>query len=97
MLIQHNPGGILVRGMYMTVTCSESVPFITRSDIAGTEHTFVGSYRITSHIAACRGWPRGDVGKDFIRPVRSDSPAARGDQEFGDIVAKVFDAYETFK
>ena len=74
MSIQYNPGGIIARGMYMTVTCSESVPFITPADIASTEHTFVGTYRITSHMAACREWVRGDVGRSFIEPVRSDVP-----------------------
>jgi len=72
--IQYNPGSILARGMYMTVTCSESVPFITDSDIRKTKATFVGEYRIRSHMAACKLWPRGNIRADYIKPVDSTVP-----------------------
>lgn len=73
--VRYNPGSILARGMYMTVTCSESVPFITRRDIiTQTRGTFVGDYRVKVHLAACREWPRGNVPRTFIEPVKSDIP-----------------------
>ena len=73
--VRYNPGGILSRGMYMTVTCSESVPFITRSDIlTQTRGTFVGDYRVKVHIAACKEWPRGNIPRSYIDPVKSNIP-----------------------
>ena len=73
--VLYNPGGILARGMYMTVTCCESVPFITRQDIlTQTRDTFVGDYRVKVHIAACREWPRGNIPRSYIDPVKSNIP-----------------------
>lgn len=73
--IAYNPGGILARGMYFTVTCSEGVPFIThREMITETRGTFVGEERIRAHMEACQEWPRGDVPRSFIDPIKSDLP-----------------------
>jgi pimeloyl-ACP methyl ester carboxylesterase len=73
--VQYNPGGILARGMYLTTTCSESVPFITEQDILkATKGTFVGDARVRAHIRACREWVRGDVPASFVEPVRSRLP-----------------------
>jgi pimeloyl-ACP methyl ester carboxylesterase len=72
--IQYNPGSIIARGMYLTVTCSEGVPFITEADTLKTKATFVGDDRVRSHIAACKAWPRGDIGASYINPVRSSVP-----------------------
>jgi len=73
--VAYNPGSILARGMYLTVTCSEGVPFITQQDIiTQTTGTFVGDYRVRSHIAACKEWPRGNVPRSFIDPVKSSVP-----------------------
>lgn len=73
--VRYNPGGILARGMYMTVTCSESVPFIARQDIiTQTRGTFVGDYRVKVHLAACKEWPRGNIPRSFIDPVKSATP-----------------------
>ena len=73
--VRYNPGSILARGMYMTVTCSESVPFITRQDIiTQTRGTFVGDYRVRVHVAACKEWPRGNIPRSYIDPVKSDIP-----------------------
>jgi pimeloyl-ACP methyl ester carboxylesterase len=73
--VRFNLGSILARGMYMTVTCSEGVPFITEADIIKqTSHTFVGDRRVRVHIAACKEWPHGDVPRSFIDPVQSSTP-----------------------
>ena len=67
-------GGV-ARGMYMTVTCSEGVPFITEQDLAReTKNTFVGEYRVRVHMEACKEWPRGDIPKDYTELVKSDLP-----------------------
>jgi len=73
--MRSNVGALVARGMYMTVTCSESVPFITEQDIAReTKGTFVGDYRVRSHIEACKEWPRGQIPPSYIEPVKSDAP-----------------------
>jgi pimeloyl-ACP methyl ester carboxylesterase len=73
--IGYNPGSILARGMYLTTTCSESVPFITEQDIRkATKGTFVGDARVREHMRACREWVRGDIPASFIEPVRSRVP-----------------------
>jgi pimeloyl-ACP methyl ester carboxylesterase len=71
----YNLGATLSRGMYMTVTCSEGVPFISdRERDDETRGTFVGDTRIQRHQAACDEWPRGDVAAAFIEPLRTNVP-----------------------
>jgi pimeloyl-ACP methyl ester carboxylesterase len=73
--IRYNPGAILARGMYMTVTCSEGVPFITDTEMADQARgTFVGEDRVRAHRAACADWPHRPVSRSFIDPVKSDRP-----------------------
>lgn len=73
--IGFSPGGILARGMYLTVTCSEGVPFIAEQDIAReTQGTFVGPERVRAHIAACKEWVKGDVPASYTDFVKSDAP-----------------------
>ncbi|HZS46239.1 MAG TPA: alpha/beta hydrolase [Blastocatellia bacterium] len=73
--VAYNPGGIVSRGMYMTVTCSESIPFITEKDIVSqTKGTFLGDYRVRTHIEGCKEWPKADIPKSYIQPVKSDLP-----------------------
>lgn len=75
MSINYNPASIMARGMYMTITCSEGIPFISEQDIVReTAGTFVGDYRIRAHIEACKEWPKGEVPRSFIGPVRSNVP-----------------------
>ncbi len=73
--VRYNPGSLLARGMYLTVTCSEGVRFISRSEIVSeAKGTFVGERRVRAHMAACNDWPKGDVPTSFIEPVKSDIP-----------------------
>src|SRR5262249_18292674 len=73
--VQYNPGSILARGMYFTVTCSEGVPFISEGDIAAeTRGSFVGDERVRAPIDACREWVKGAIPRSFLDPVRSDVP-----------------------
>jgi len=74
-VVANNPGAITARGMYMTVTCAESVPFITEAEIAKqTGGTFVGEYRVRAHIEACKEWPQASVPRNYIERVKSDLP-----------------------
>ena len=62
-------------GMYFSVTCAESVPFITEEDVRReTGGTFLGDYRVRVHQRACREWPRAAVPPNFTGPVKSDAP-----------------------
>ena len=68
-------GGSSARGMYFSVTCAESIPFITEEEIgAETKDTFLGDRRVRAHIAACAEWPRAVVGPAFLQPVKSSTP-----------------------
>src|SRR5262245_50707365 len=65
-----------VSAMYLTVTCSETVPRITEDDIVReTRGTFMGDYRTRRHVAACQEWPRSEVPAAYYEPVTSDVPA----------------------
>jgi pimeloyl-ACP methyl ester carboxylesterase len=62
-------------GMYFSVTCAESVPFITEADVRReTGNTFLGDWRVRVHQRACREWVRAAVPSNFISPVKSDVP-----------------------
>jgi pimeloyl-ACP methyl ester carboxylesterase len=68
-------GSALALGMYLSVTCSESIPTITEDDIAReTRGTFVDADRTRLHVRACREWPRGDIPAAFYAPVASRVP-----------------------
>ena len=63
------------RGLYFSSTCAEAIPFIReREMVAETRGTFLGDRRVRAHIAACAEWPRGNVPKNFIQPVKSKVP-----------------------
>ena len=70
-------GGIagLDVGAYLSVVCSEDVPFASVEPSRGEGwHDFLGT-RISSRLeAACRVWPRGTVPADFKRPVSAPTP-----------------------
>jgi pimeloyl-ACP methyl ester carboxylesterase len=65
----------LALGTYLTITCSESVSFITPAELADrTAGTFLGDYRVQRHRSACAGWPRGEIPSKYFLPVESDVP-----------------------
>lgn len=63
-------------GLYLSITCSEDLPFIKPGDGEGArvEETFLGSYRLVQQRAACQLWPRGTVPADYTEPTRSGVP-----------------------
>jgi pimeloyl-ACP methyl ester carboxylesterase len=70
-------------GVYFTVTCSESVPFITENDMVKyTNDTIVGEYRVRRHQRACQEWPRAPLPGDFLEPVKSATPVLMLSGEF---------------
>jgi pimeloyl-ACP methyl ester carboxylesterase len=62
-------------GLYLSISCSEDVPFITSREAKRlTNNTFMGMYRIEQQQIACANWIRGNLPNDFLQPVRSDIP-----------------------
>ncbi|HEX7185990.1 MAG TPA: alpha/beta hydrolase [Thermoanaerobaculia bacterium] len=69
-------GGALADGYYLSLTCSEDLPFIREDEIpAAVQGTFLGDFRIRKQQAACAAWPVPPVGREFLDPVISDVPA----------------------
>lgn len=67
--------GLLSMGVFLTVTCSEDLVFLTEDEIQReTEGTFLGDYRIRRQLAACEIWGRGAVADDFADPIRVSTP-----------------------
>lgn len=66
---------VLAKGMYLSATCAEDVPFIDRQAATRASiGTALGTYRLDQHLEACEVWPRGEVPEDWLAPVASDVP-----------------------
>lgn len=62
-------------GMYLSVTCAEDLPFTKYAEsVKAGAGTFLGNYRLEQQREACSFWPRGDIPKDYAKPVKSDVP-----------------------
>ncbi len=62
-------------GMLLSVVCAEDAPFTSEADIAReTKGTWAGEGIARNLLGACDVWPRGEVGKDYHQPVRSEVP-----------------------
>jgi pimeloyl-ACP methyl ester carboxylesterase len=62
-------------GMYLSVTCAEDLPWIKPGEGERmAANTFLGDYRLRQQREACALWPRGEVKRDYAKPVRSDVP-----------------------
>lgn len=67
-------GGI-ADGYYLSLTCSEDVPFVREDEIAAAvQGTFLGDLRIRKQQAACAAWPVPPVDRKFLEPVVSSVP-----------------------
>jgi pimeloyl-ACP methyl ester carboxylesterase len=54
-------GERLAAGFFLSVTCTEDIPFLSRDADARAAGTFGGPYRLQQQRAACKEWPRGSV------------------------------------
>jgi pimeloyl-ACP methyl ester carboxylesterase len=75
-------GDRLAAGFFLSVTCAEDVPFLSRNADAQAAGTFGGNYRLEQQRAACREWTRGAVSSAHRTPTRSDTPALLLSGEF---------------
>lgn len=73
----------LSNGMFMTVTCSEDLRFLSEEEIRReTDGTFMGDYRVRRQLAACEIWGRGDIDESYSAPVTVDVPTLLLSGEF---------------
>jgi pimeloyl-ACP methyl ester carboxylesterase len=74
--MRYNLGGPATsRGMYFSVTCAESIPFITEAEaVAATAGTWLGDRRLRAHMAACAEWPRASVPQRSLQQLSSSVP-----------------------
>jgi pimeloyl-ACP methyl ester carboxylesterase len=65
----------LADGMFLCVTCSESIPFIDYEKArAETNNTFMGTYRLDQQQQACELWIRSELPPDFLNPPTQNIP-----------------------
>lgn len=65
----------MASGMFLSVVCSEDVPFFRVEDIEREARgTLFGARDALHTFHACERWPRADVPKSFRDPVESDVP-----------------------
>jgi pimeloyl-ACP methyl ester carboxylesterase len=68
-------GGFLNVGLFLSVTCSEDVPFIdTAAAKQAAAGTFLGTYRVDQQVRACTAWPRGKLPAGYLDDVTSPAP-----------------------
>jgi pimeloyl-ACP methyl ester carboxylesterase len=73
--VSHSIPGSLAIGMNLSVTCAESMPFIT-ADQARSESlgTFMLDSRYLAQRDACNIWNVAPVDRSFLDPIRSNAP-----------------------
>ena len=67
-------GDRLAAGFFLSVTCTEDVPYLSKDADAKAEGTFGGNYRLEQQRAACREWTRGTVSAAHRQPTTSAVP-----------------------
>ncbi len=67
-------GERLAAGFFLSVTCTEDVPFLPSDWTPLVAGTFGGDYRLREQVEACKVWPRGSVSARHREPLRSNIP-----------------------
>jgi pimeloyl-ACP methyl ester carboxylesterase len=67
-------GERLAAGFFLSVTCTEDIPYLSKDADQMAAGTFGGTYRLQQQRAACQEWPRGTVSKDHRRAATSTIP-----------------------
>jgi len=75
-------GDRLAAGFFLSVTCAEDVPFLSKDADAKAAGTFGGNYRLEQQRAACKEWTRGTVSQAHRQPTKSALPALLLSGEF---------------
>ncbi|HEU4890433.1 MAG TPA: alpha/beta fold hydrolase [Vicinamibacterales bacterium] len=61
-------------GLYLSITCTEDVPFLSEDAAARDAPTYLGAYRVREQQAACGEWPRGKAPASRGTPVTANVP-----------------------
>ena len=75
-------GARLAAGFFLSVSCTEDIPYLPKNAAALAAQTFAGDYRLKQQVGACTVWPRGKVSKQHRLPGRSDIPTLLLSGEF---------------
>jgi pimeloyl-ACP methyl ester carboxylesterase len=67
-------GERLAAGFFLSVTCTEDIPFLPGDWTPLVAGTFGGDYRLREQVDACKVWPRGTVSAGHREPLRSNVP-----------------------
>ena len=67
-------GDRLAAGFFLSVTCTEDIPYLSNRAGDMAAGTFGGDYRLQQQRAACKEWTRGVVSREHRQPVRSNIP-----------------------
>ena len=73
--VSHGIPGSVAIGMNLSVTCAESLPFITEDEAREqSQDTFMGPSRYLAQRGACDMWNVAAVPHSFLDPIRSNVP-----------------------
>ena len=75
-------GERLAAGFFLSVICTEDVPYLSKDADAKATGTFGGNYRLEQQRAACQEWPRGTVSSGHRQPSKSAIPTLLLSGEF---------------
>lgn len=75
-------GDRLAAGFFLSVTCTEDIPYLSAKADAMAAGTFGGTYRLDQQRAACKVWPQGNVSSAHRTLARSAIPTLLLSGEF---------------
>ncbi len=75
-------GDRLAAGFFLSVSCTEDVPFLPKDWTPLTKGTFGGDYRLRQQASACAQWPRGATPAEHRQLVKSSIPTLLISGEF---------------
>jgi pimeloyl-ACP methyl ester carboxylesterase len=75
-------GERVAAGFFLSVTCTEDIPYLPKDITALAAGTFSGDYRLRQQIQACNVWPRGTVSAQHRKPTKSNIPTLLLSGEF---------------
>jgi pimeloyl-ACP methyl ester carboxylesterase len=75
-------GGRLAAGFFLSVSCTEDVPYLPKDIALLTAGTFGGDYRLRQQMAACAVWPKGEVSPQHRQQTKSAIPTLLLSGEF---------------
>ena len=75
-------GERLAAGFFLSVTCTEDVPFLSKDADVKAMGTFGGNYRLEQQRAACKEWTRGALSAAHGQPTKSTVPTLLLSGEF---------------